>query len=126
VIGEFFQDNLIEILLGIILLFNVSAVKVIWKEIKKEKNEREKNTESMNMVLNRIFGIDQDPTDEGHLVETQEQFEELSDKLDSIAESQEKARKERKEEHEEVRSSINYIMEELSKEEKYDFEGRKL
>lgn len=121
-----FQDNLIGILLGIILSFNVTAYKVLWNKLDDEIEEREKLSETMNMVLNRIFGIEKDPTDEGHLVETEEKFADINDKLDEIVAGQKQSKRERKKEHEKVTNSINSIIVKLSEEEKLDFEKDKL
>lgn len=121
-----FQDNLIGILLGIILSFNVTAYKVLWNKLDDEIEEREKLSETMNMVLNRIFGIEKDPTDEGHLVETEEKFADINDKLDEIVAGQKQSKRERKKEHKKVTNSINSIIVKLSEEEKLDFEKDKL
>lgn len=125
-ISTAFQHNLIEILLGVILTFNIGAYKLAWDKIQDNTNQIEKNTESLNMILNRIFGIEQDPTDEGHLVETEKKFGNIDDKLDEIVEGQKKMEKQRKKEHEKVTSSINSIIDQLSDEEKLDFEKKKL
>lgn len=125
-VSSFFQDNLIELLLTVILSFNVGAYKLAWDKIQDNSNEIEKNSESVNMILNRIFGIEQDPTDEGHLVETEKRFGNIDDKLDEIVEGQKKMEKQRKKEHEKVTDSINSIIDQLSEEEKLDFDKRKL
>lgn len=124
--ANIFLDNLVEILLGIILTFNIGAYKLAWDKIQDNINEIEKNSESVNMILNRIFGIEQDPTDKGHLVETEKRFGNIDGKLDEIVEGQKQMKKERKKEHEKVTSSINCIIDQLSEEEKLDFEKKKL
>jgi len=121
-VATFFEDNLIEILLTAILSVNMAAWKLLWDEKEELKQKVEKNNESINMILNRIFGIDEDPTDEGHLVETEERFKGINTKLDEIAEGQKQMEKERKQEHEKVSSAIDSIIKQLSKEEKIDFE----
>lgn len=119
-------DNLLEILLGIVFSFNLGAVKIIWNRLERQKDEIEKNSETLNMLVNRVFGIEEDPTDEGHLVETEQRFRDIDSKLDEIVEGQKKMEKQRKKEHEKVTNSINSIIYQLSEEEKLDFEKKKL
>jgi hypothetical protein len=119
-------DNLLEILLGIVFSFNLGAVKIIWNRLKRQRDEIEKNSETLNMLVNRVFGIEEDPTDEGHLVETEQRFRDIDSKLDEIVEGQKKMEKQRKKEHEKVTNSINSIIDQLSEEEKLDFEKKKL
>lgn len=121
-VSAFFQNNLIEILLTAILSVNVAAWKLLWDEKEDLKQKVEKNNESINMILNRIFGLDQDPTDEGHIVETEERFDKINTKLDKIAQKQDEMEKERRNEHKKVNKAVNSIISQLSTEEKLDFQ----
>lgn len=113
-------DNLIEILLSVVLAFNVGAYKLLWGKINDLEEEVEKNSESVDVVLKRIFGIDSDPTDEGHIMETEERISEINSKLENIFEAQKENRMERKEEHRKVDSKINSIIDILDRSEEFD------
>lgn len=117
---------LIELLLGLVFTLNITAYKLLWERQKNLMNETEKNSESINMIVNRIFGLEKDSTDMGHIEETEERFDSINRKLDELAEGQNKAMKERQKEHREVSSAINYIVSELSDEEGIDFDGEKI
>jgi len=84
-------ENLIEILLGLVVTFNVAAYSYLWREIKNTEEKTDKNSESLNMILQRIFGIEKDPTDEGYIVETEMKFDEFGEKLEEIVEKQDEA-----------------------------------
>jgi len=84
-------ENLIEILLGLVVTFNVAAYSYLWREIKNIEEETDKNSESLNMILHRIFGIEKDPTDGGYIMETENKFDEFGEKLEEIAEKQDEA-----------------------------------
>ncbi len=90
-VGAIFVENLVELLLGLIVTFNVAAYSYLWKKIHDVDNETDKNSESLNMILHRIFGIEKDPTDEGYIMETEIKFDEFAKKLEEIAEKQEEA-----------------------------------
>lgn len=119
-------DNLLEILLGIVFTFNLGAVKIIWGRLNEQGDEIGKNSETLNMLVNRVFGIEQDPTDEGHIVETEERFSDIDEKLDEIVEGQEEMKTQWMQDHREVRTSINSIIEKLSEEDELDFNKEKI
>jgi len=87
-VGAIFVENLVELLLGLIVTFNVAAYSYLWKKIHDVDNKTDKNSESLNMILHRIFGIEKDPTDEGYIMETEMKFDEFGEKLEEIAEKQ--------------------------------------
>lgn len=86
------------------------------------KEETEKNSQTTTMILNRIFGVDVDSTDEGHIEETEVKFKQLDKKLDSISEEIKKNEEERKKEHKEVYQAMSNIVTSLSAKEEIDFE----
>lgn len=88
-VGAIFVENLVELLLGLIVTFNVAAYSYLWKKIHDVDNKTDKNSESLNMILHRIFGIEKDPTHEGYIMETEMKFDEFAEKLEEIAEKQE-------------------------------------
>ena len=90
-IAAIFNENLIELLLALVLSFNITAYKFLWDKSRENEDEIEKINSSLNMILNRIFGIEKDPTDEGHIMETEMRFDELGEQLEEIAEKQDEA-----------------------------------
>ena len=88
-LGVVFQEGLLEILMGLVLSFNIAVYKFLWDKTKGNEDEINKINESLSMMLNRMFGIDQDITDKGHVYETEKRIDEINDKLDKISERQE-------------------------------------
>lgn len=116
-VGTIFIENLIEILLGIVVTFNLTAFSVLWSKMKDIEEDTDKNSETMNMLLNRIFGIEQDPTDKGHIMETEKKINGIIESLDEIAERQERERNERRKDHEKVDKKVSSIINVLKEEE---------
>jgi len=113
-----FLENLVEILLGLVVTFNIAAYSYLWRKIKNTEEETDKNSESLNMILHRIFGIEEDPTDKGHILETKNRFDEFSEKLEQIADKQNEACESRAR----VERDIQSIMEVLEREEQIDIQ----
>lgn len=121
-ISSVILSNLLEILLSIILLFNMAIYRVMWNKINNNESELNKINESLNMILQRIFGVDKDSTDGGHIEETDQRFIDLSDQLESIAETQEEIQKQNKKDHKKVEGKINSIILTISEEEDIDLD----
>lgn len=121
-IEEFFLNNLLELLLGIILSFNVAAYKLLWNRITDLEAKAEKNAESVDVILKRIFGFEQDPTDEGYIMETEKRFDEIGDKLQEICDKQDEMMERNKREHDRVDSKISSIIRVIAEEERIDVE----
>jgi len=122
-VGTIFIENLVEILLGLVVTFNLAAFSALWSKIQDIEGKADKNTETMNMLLNRIFGIEQDPTDKGHIMETEKRFDGVVDKLEEIAEKQEEDRKERRKEHEKVDDKVSSIINVLKDEDNIEVDN---
>ena len=132
-ITEIILDNLISALLSLIVAIQISAFSLTWRKIRKTEErltdevdsaeeEASKNSETLSMLLNRIFGLDKDPTDKGHIMETEDRFQSLENKLEEIAERQREACVERKREHEMVDEKISTIVRVLQEKENIDIE----
>lgn len=117
-------DKVFEILLGVIASINIGAYAFLWKKMEENAEEMQKNSETLNMVLQRIFGVDDDidPTDEGYIMETEEKFEGIENQLEKIADKQEEIRKEQKEDYRRVHEKISSVMRVLAEEERVDID----
>ena len=113
-VGAIFLENLVELLLGLIVTFNVAAYSFLWKKINDVDNETDKNSETLNVILHRIFGIEEDPTDQGYIMETENKLDKITDNLERIADKQNEACESR----ERMEKDIQSIMEVLEREEK--------
>jgi uncharacterized protein HemX len=120
-IGTIFASNLIEILLAVVLTLNLGAWRFLYNKVQDVEDETQKNSESITMLLDRIFGVDEDSTDSGHLVETEERFDDINEKLDNISDEMQKNEKERKKEHQEVYTMMVNMIEQLSDEDELEF-----
>ena len=115
-VAAVFVENLVELLLSLIITFNIAAYSYLWKRIDDINDEADKNSESLNMILHRIFGIEEDPTHEGHIMETRNRFDEFGEKLEEIAEKQEEACESRAR----MERDMHSIIEVLEREEEID------
>lgn len=127
VIETIFTDNLIEILLSIILLFNVGAYSTLWdrmEDIKSRTDDNEKLVrqekanietelgrirkdvdeldERQKVFSKSIYGSRQDKTDDGHILETEE-------KIDSICETIHENEEQRKKDYKRLMKSLTHL-----------------
>lgn len=126
-IETMFADNLIEVLLSVILMFNVGAYSMLWKRTQENRdrantNEKLVRQEKTNLeselgrirdditsieqkqksVSDTIYGSRKDKTDEGHIFETEE-------KIDSICETIEENEERRRSDHERLMESLTHL-----------------
>lgn len=78
------ETQLVEVLLSVILMFNVGAYSFLWYKIRRLEEDVEENSNMLMKLFKRIFGIREDKTDRGHLVETNREFERMEERLDEI------------------------------------------
>lgn len=121
--------NLNEILLSVVLLFNVGAYTFLWNELKRERRGRKQIKEevssvrtSLNHLRQRIFGLDHDQTEQGYLVESEDRFDNIDEHLEQICIKIDDMKEERRDRHEEVKSQIETIVDILGEEENISVE----
>jgi len=133
-----FFGRLVEGLSSVILMFVVGAYSFLWYKIRKVEEDVEMNRQSVTDVSgsqtsmwNRIFGQEEDNTMAGHLVETEEQFEHIYDKLEDISTQVDELEKQidnveenREREHAEVLSRVSRISAALDANEDIEFVER--
>lgn len=126
-IETMFADNLIEVLLSVILMFNVGAYSMLWKRTQENRNRANTNEklvrqEKTNLeselgrirdditsieqkqksISDTIYGSRKDKTDEGHIFETEE-------KIDSICETIEENEERRRSDHERLMEALTHL-----------------
>lgn len=121
-VSEWFTRHLVELLLGIILTFNVGAYTVLWEKHKEIEDEVDNHENMINIIKRSIFGVDEDPTDKGHLVETETRFDDIDKKLEEICQKISKESDLRKKEFQMLEGQLDTLIERLSEEEGLDFE----
>lgn len=84
VLSSVLEAQLVEILLGLILTFNIGAYSFLWYKIRRVEEDVNENSDMLLKLFKRIFGIDEDETDQGHLVETNKEFKQMEQRLDEI------------------------------------------
>lgn len=104
-------------------MFNVGAYSFLWYKIRRVEEEQSILRESVgelkriiNDVWNSMYGKEQDQTDEGLLVETEERFDDIDRKLEEICEKIDSIDRERKQEHMETKEDIESLITALDKE----------
>lgn len=135
-----FEGYLIEILLSIILMFNVGAYSFLWRKIRDtEASVDENNTlirqesrelegeldelrgEFFHMKTRQqsfektIYGSDKDSTDDGFITDTES-------KIDCILETVEESEEQRKEDYNKIIGSITFLADEVLDKKVRDFE----
>lgn len=127
-IETLFSDSLVETLLSVVLLFNVGAYSFLWYKIRRAEEDVEKNRKTLTemqqtlaSVWNRIFGRDEDETMEGHLVETEQRFDDIDRKLEEICQQMDGVEERRRAEHKEVVRRVSRIASALDEEKEIDF-----
>lgn len=73
--------GLIQTITGAIIAPIVSAIGGF---VYKNRQQAQSNSEELADIKQRLFGYEEDDTDQGVLMEMQEQMEEMEDKLDRI------------------------------------------
>lgn len=127
--GSVFEDNLIELLLTVILLFNVGAYRKLDKRINDveddvEENEKRANKmkKSLSVIRNRMFGIEDDETAQGHLKKTNDSFDRIEEKLEEICQKIDKESHQREQEFMMVGGQFDQLLDELNKQENIDID----
>lgn len=127
------EPTLVEVLLSVVLLFNVGAYSLLWREKKRIENkldqkvsEKEKQISDIKKTTlslrNRIFGHADDKTNGGHLSHTEDKFKEIESTLEDISKQMESIDENRQKEHKEVRDQIQELIWSLDSEEEIDIE----
>lgn len=117
------EKHLIEALLTLVIMFNAGVVSFFLYKIRNMDGQISTNSRTLDRLVNRLFGYSEDPTAEGHLVETEERFNDIDEKLDEICQLINRMDENRREEHEEVRENLNRLVQELSEEEEIDIDA---
>jgi len=124
------EEYLVELLLSVVLMFNIGAYSFLWYKIRRieEKmdslrNEKERINKSLAELWNRIFGHSDDNTNGGHLAETKNQFKEFEESIADISVQIENISTRREEEHQLVRNQLERLIWMLSSDEDVDIDG---
>lgn len=120
VLQSFFEAQLVEILLGLILTFNIGAYSFLWYKIRRVEEDVNENSDMLFKLFKRIFGIDDDETDQGHLVETNKEFDEMERRLDEIEDKIDVIGNSNEEAHQELQAMFQQLSAILVEEENVD------
>lgn len=122
-----FEEHLVEILLTVVLMFNVGAYSFLWYKIRRVEDEVDdldetfrEMAESVTRIWKRIFGDEHDNTMEGHLVETNDRFDSIDNKLVEICEKIDHINDKWTEEHEYVQTRIDVLVDEIANSDEID------
>jgi len=122
-----FQKHLLEILMGIILMFNVGAYSLLQRQLNHLEQDIEENDtrinklkKTINTVWNRIFGIDADDTAPGYLMETDERFDQIDEKLEEICQKMDVESDTRQRQFQMIEGQLDEVITRLSDEEDID------
>lgn len=111
---------LVELLLTVVLTFNIGAYSFLWYKIRRVEEQVDENREQAMTLFKRIFGIEEDETNPGHLVETEQRFDAFDDRFDHIEDKIDTVQKENRKSHEETRDLLENITQILIDEESID------
>lgn len=119
-IGEQFDEHILEILLMIVLAFNVAAYHKLDENINGVEEKASKNQKNISMIQYRIFGIDD--TDAGHLETTDDRFEDLQSRLEKICRKLDEESVERENQFKMIEGQLDQMIEKLSEEDNINIE----
>lgn len=114
---EKFILEILVLMMTLVVGLNATVLKILYGKITENEDDINDLRKDVMSLHRRIFGHEKDETDDGHLVNTEEQFQKLYERLDSISED-------RKEEHEEVRQMLEEMVDALAEEEAVDINRR--
>lgn len=114
--------TLIEALLTAILTLNVGAYSFLWYKIRKVEEQVDKNDNMLMKLFKRIFGLEEDKTDKGHLVETSKEFERMESRFDSIEDKIDIFANENEQAHNELQAMFQELAAVLVDDENIDIE----
>jgi hypothetical protein len=115
-------NNLVEVLLSIVLMFNVGAYSFLWYKIRRVEEDVEQHDNMLIKIYKRIFGMEEDETDEGHLVETEREISHIEGRLDDIEDKIDIMQSKNNEAYSEDRGMILDMTDMLSREENLDMD----
>lgn len=122
-----FQEHIIEILLIIILKFNVAAFLLLWRRTGQLEDDMNRVEEDFTKLKNRqghlersVFGHEYDDTEHGHIVESEQRFNSIEDTLNDMCKKMDQMRESQNLEHRFVKTQLQEIITALSQEQKLD------
>jgi len=132
-ITGFFENHLIETLIMVVLMFNAGAYGVLWNRTEDNEDEIESVEENLEekiegveaevqgleqgqaKIMRTMYGAEEDETEDGHIVNTKQEFEEVHCLI-------EESNKARVREHEEVKGLLLRLIDQLDEEENVDLD----
>lgn len=124
-ISEIFLDHLVEILLSLILMFNMGAYKQLYSKYD-DLDERTGRLEKFtNKLKYRFFGFEED-NGEGQIDEIENQFSDIEGKLDNISSLMEDESEERKQDFRWLNQKLDNLVYQLVSREDLDIDRESL
>jgi hypothetical protein len=118
------EEYLIEILLGVNLTVVTSGFGYLIRRDNRIEQQAEKNSEMISRITYRMFGLEDDDTDEGYLIKTEDRFDRIDSKLEEICEKIDDESVKREAQFTELETRLEVITHLLSEEEAIDFTKR--
>jgi peptidoglycan hydrolase CwlO-like protein len=114
------EVGLLEVLLSVILMFNVGAYTFLWTEHRRLRGKVSSNRANIKKLIRRIFGMEEDDTDEGYLVEAEEEFDNINQRLDSIEHKIDEVQNKNEKAHSDVMDILKEMSDIIIEEENID------
>lgn len=118
-----FTPKILEVLLGIILLFTSGAYSFLWYKIRRIEENQKDNEDMMKKMYKRFFGLEEDQTDLGYLVETENEFEKIDKRFDCLEDKIDIIESNNRQSHEEVQAMMQQIIAILDEQENIDIKA---
>jgi uncharacterized protein (DUF3084 family) len=115
------EEYLIEILLGINLTVVTSGFGYLIRRDNRIEKQAEENSKMINRMTYRMFGLENDDTDEGHLTRTEDRFDKIDNKLEEICQKIDKESIKREEQYNDLETRLEVITQLLTEEEAIEF-----
>lgn len=118
-----FTPKVLEILLGVILVFTSGAYSFLWYKIRRIEEQTDSNEDMIKKMYKRFFGITEDQTDVGYLVETENEFNMIDERFDCLEDKIDIIENNNRQSHQEVQEMMQEIIALLDEEENIDIEA---
>jgi hypothetical protein len=116
------EGYLIEAVLTLLVMFNVAVVSFFWYKYRELESKFDNYKKQTDQIMYRFFGMNEDETNEGFLMESEGRFDRIDNKLEEICQKIDRESIKREEQYSDLETRLEVITHLLTEEEAIEFE----
>ena len=116
------EGYLIEAVLTLLVMFNVAVVSFFWYKYRELESKFDNYKKQTDQIMYRFFGMNEDETNEGFLMESEGRFDRIDNKLEEICQKIDRESIKREEQYNDLETRLEVITHLLTEEEAIEFE----